>query len=212
MSVCYIIGAGDCNEDICPKPGDLVIAADGGGDHLSRMGLCPDLLVGDLDSLQGCLPACPILRYPKEKDDTDMALAIEEGVRRGYREFFLFGMLGGGRLDHTLSACLLLPDYAARGLSVRLFGGGQIISALAGGQEMHFTPDRQGYISLFALGGPVGGLVAEGVKYPLSSATLLPGTSLGVSNEFLPGRAAHISLAQGHLLVVWQQEWKGEEA
>ena len=211
MGICYIVGAGDCCEQICPGQGDLLIAADGGADHLARMGLVPDLLLGDLDSLGTKPPDCPLLRYPAEKDDTDMALAVEEGAARGYRQFLIFGALGGGRLDHTLAAVSLLPGYAARGLSVTLIGGGQRVCALAGGDSLSFSPTRQGYLSLFAVGQDALGVCAENLKYPLADACLSPDTTLGVSNEFIAGRAARVSLENGCLLLVWQQPWNGKE-
>lgn len=207
MGVCYIVGAGSCTESVFPAKGDLLIAADGGAAHLARMGLVPDLLLGDLDSLGEKKPNCPLMRYPAEKDDTDMALAVEEGVSRGYREFLVFGALGGARLDHTLAAVGLLPGYAARGLSVTLIGGGQRVCALPSGGEKCFSPALQGYLSLLAVGTEAAGVTAENVKYPLQDATLKACTTLGVSNEFLPGRDARVSVKRGSLLLIWQEPW-----
>lgn len=211
MGICYIVCAGDCTETVCKKTGDLLIAADGGADHLARMGLVPDLLLGDLDSLAGSPPACPLLQYPAEKDDTDMALAVEEGVSRGYREFLIFGVLGGGRLDHTLAAVSLLPGYAARGLSVTLVGGGQRVCALAAGQERCFSGGQHGYLSLLAAGGDAT-VSAQDLKYTLQNDRLPAYTTLGISNEFLPGRAARVAVKDGCLLLVWQEPWKETEA
>lgn len=211
MSVCYIVGAGDCKEQICLAPGDFLIAADGGADHLRRMGLLPHLMLGDLDSLRGNLPNCPLLQYPAEKDDTDLALAVEAGVARGYTTFLVFGALGGPRLDHTLGAIGLLPGYAARGLSVTLVGGGQRVLALAAGQEKCFDPRQRGYLSLFAAEGDAHGIYAENVKYPLADATLRAHTTLGVSNEFLAGAVARVAVGQGALLLVWQEKWEEKE-
>jgi thiamine pyrophosphokinase len=207
MGICYIVGAGDCQEIIRPAKGDLLIAADGGADHLARMGLVPDLLLGDLDSLSGQAPSCPLVRYPAEKDDTDMALAVEEGVARGYREFLIFGVLGGERLDHTLAAVSLLPGYVARGLSVTLLGGGQRVCALSAGQEMRFPCEARGYLSLLAVGADVT-VSAENLKYPLQDDVLPVHATLGISNEFLPGRAARVFVKNGCLLLVWQEPWK----
>ena len=79
---------------------DFVICCDGGYKAAVAMGLKPDLLVGDFDSLQEPLPKnVEILRFPIEKDDTDSMLAVREGLRRGYSRFVLLFSLGG-RLDH----------------------------------------------------------------------------------------------------------------
>ena len=115
MKTCYIVGAGDfTSRGLAPAEGDLLIAADGGYDWLRQSGLTPDFLLGDLDSL-GVLPSLPaktkLLRYPVEKDDTDTALALEEGWNRGYRSFALYGC-GGGRPDHFLANLQTMARYA----------------------------------------------------------------------------------------------------
>ena len=119
METCYIFGAGDftpCTIDLTSK--DLVIAADGGYDYLIRLGLRADVVLGDFDSVTS--PdlwddaICEKLTYPPEKDDTDMMLAIKLGLSRGYREFAIYGGLGG-RLDHTsplpISQAKVLPVF-----------------------------------------------------------------------------------------------------
>lgn len=122
MGKCVIIGAGACDtrrlrERLAVNDGDLCIAADGGMDHLSEIGLTPDIVLGDMDSLENedvirsqRADFC-VKRLPAEKDDTDMLAAIKEGLAAGYRQFELYGALGG-RIDHTLaniSACCICP-------------------------------------------------------------------------------------------------------
>ena len=102
--ICYIFGAGEQSScDIRLSGSDLVIAADGGFDYLKKLGLRADIVLGDFDSLSDSqnLPE-DFIRYPKEKDDTDMMIAIKEGLARGYRTFRIYGGLGG-RLDHTIA-------------------------------------------------------------------------------------------------------------
>ena len=123
MKTCYIVGAGVfTSRGLAPAEGDLLIAADGGYDWLRQSGLTPDFLLGDLDSL-GVLPSLPpetkLLRYPVEKDDTDTALALEEGWNRGYRSFALYGC-GGGRPDHFLANLQTMARYAKQGARICL--------------------------------------------------------------------------------------------
>lgn len=201
MGICYIVGAGDCTEQFAPKTGDFLIAADGGLRHLASRGLTPDLMLGDFDSFEGEMPTCPILRYPAEKDDTDTALAIEEGVRRGYSEFRIYGALGGERIDHSVAMFSTLLACARRGLCVRLYGGGRVLFTLKDG-EYRFPEGCEGYLSVFAFGGDATGVTLAGVKYPLEDATLTPDKPLGVSNEFLAHEAASISVQDGILLLI----------
>lgn len=92
---CYIVGAApDEHIDFTSQTGDLVVAADGGLAYLERLGIMPDVVLGDFDSL-GYMPSyANVLPYPKEKDDTDMMLAVRYGLDKGYRNFVLYGGLG----------------------------------------------------------------------------------------------------------------------
>lgn len=209
MGICYIFGAGDCTETVTPRAGDLVIAADGGIRHLARMGITPDLFVGDFDSTPSAGDSPTVLRHPAEKDDTDMALALREGEARGYREFCLFGGLGGARFDHSIANLQLLLSAAKRGLRVTLISENGYTRVLRNGEKLTFSAAARGYISVFAMGGAARGVTLSGLKYPLSRATLSPDCPLGVSNE-LCGQTAAVSVEEGYLLVISQTDEKGE--
>ena len=91
MGICYIVGAGDFPYGFSPKDDDLVIAADGGYDHLKKNGIRCDLLIGDLDSISASADGVQTKRFPIRKDETDMHLAYLEGKARGYKEFHIYG-------------------------------------------------------------------------------------------------------------------------
>ena len=94
------------------KPQDFVIAVDGGLRYLAECGIEPDFLMGDFDSL-GEDFADTVAKYrgmgkehflqlPVVKDDTDTMAAARLGIQRGYKEFLMYGAMGG-RLDHTIA-------------------------------------------------------------------------------------------------------------
>ena len=201
MSICYIFGSGEYGPEWpVPAAGDFLIAADGGYATLGSHGLIPDLLVGDFDSL-GYVPDHPhIVRHPVEKDDTDVALALREGWARGFREFRIYGGLGG-RLDHTVANLQLLAGLARQGGAGYLLGENTVITALTAGR-LEFPAEYRGILSVFAVGGPADGVTLTGVKYPLDGSKLTPEIPLGVSNEFLGGPAA-VAVGKGTLLVMW---------
>ncbi len=202
--VCYVIGAGETPSDP-PRPGagDLVIAADAGLTHAHALGMTPALTVGDFDSLGHLPEGGETVRLPVEKDDTDMAAAIGVGRGRGYRRFYLLGGTGG-RPDHTYANYQLLADCARRGEEAILFGVGFRAAAIADGARLTFPADATGTLSVFSACGEATGVSERGVYYPLSGATLSGTFPLGVSNHFLPGEAAEISVGAGVLLVFFE--------
>ncbi len=202
--ICYIAGS-------CPtgrialasgRPA-LVIAADAGLDHLEEQGIVPDLIVGDFDSLGRVPEGKNVLRHPAEKDDTDMLLAVREGLKRGCRTFLLYGGLGG-RLDHAYANLQVLVFLAERGAAGFLVGDGLAVTAVRNG-ALAFGPERRGLVSVFCPDGEARGVDLEGLRYPLRDAVLTSGFPLGVSNQFT-GKPARVSVRAGTLLVMWEEE------
>ncbi len=202
MATCYIVGAGDFDGAALEKrEGDFVIAADGGYLHLRKIGVAPDLLMGDFDSIGEVPDEVPIQRFPPEKDDTDMMIAIKAALSMGYGRIVLLGALGG-RFDHTfanIQALLFIARHGARGM---IAGNGAAMTVVENG-EVRFDASHKGYVSVFALGGVAEGVDLHGLKYPLENAALTPDVPLGCSNEFL-GTTSSVAVRRGALLVAWQ--------
>lgn len=201
--VCYIVGAMEPGElRFAPRRPRLVIAADRGLYYLERQGIRADLIVGDFDSLGRTPEGENVLRHPVEKDDTDMLLAVKEGLARGLRTFVLYGGLGG-RLDHAYANLQTLTFLAERGAAGYLLGEGLAASAIRGG-AMDFPADLAGDVSVFCPDGRAEGVALRGLYYPLEDAALTSGFPLGVSNRFT-GRPARVSVERGTLLVIWRE-------
>ena len=179
------------------KEDDFLLAADGGLRHLQSLGLTPDEILGDFDSL-GYVPENSS-RFPVEKDDTDSMLAIRRGLALGYREFWLYGSLDGPRLDHTAAnyqALQYLADHHAFGY---LIGKDYLVTVVNNG-SLRFPAGCRGTVSVFCQGSDAHGVTLKGLYYPLENAVLTSGFPLGVSNHFT-GQAAEIAVTQGSLLV-----------
>lgn len=196
----YIIGAGDFTiRGLLPGPRDLLIAADGGYDSLRRFGIRPHLVLGDMDSITRLPEGIARLRFPPEKDLTDMALALRFARARGYRRFRLYGATGG-RLDHSLANLQTLAGLAREGLQGIIVAPGVTIFSLADG-SLRFPALRPGtVVSVFCQGGEALGVTLKGLEYPLHDARLDPFTPLGVSNQ-AQGRPFSVSVRQGVLLI-----------
>ena len=208
---CYIIGAAPLGGAVPqPQPGDYVIAADGGYAALQAIGVAPDFVMGDFDSL-GHTPAHPnVETHPTMKDDTDMMLAVRWALSHGYRRLALYGGLGGARLDHTLANLQTLRYIADHGALGWLTGEGWVVTAVRNG-ALRFGAEARGFLSVFCSGDTARGVTLRGLKYELEDAALTCGVPLGVSNEFL-GKPALVRVADGCLFVLWQGEAAPEAA
>ena len=200
MKVCYIVGAGDFTpRGLAPGEGDLLIAADGGYEYLRAQGLQPDLLLGDFDSLEKVPAGMETVRFPAEKDDTDMGLAVAEGIARGCTEFRIYGG-SGDRPDHFFANLQLLCGLSRQGMAGALVCPGFDVRAVTDGTLL-LPPAAKGTVfSVFAFGGAAEGVSIRGGKYALEGVTVECTGSLGVSNEFLDGEVS-VSVARGTLMV-----------
>lgn len=208
--ICYIFGAGEQSScDIRLSGSDFVIAADGGFDYLKKLGLRADIVLGDFDSLLNPqnLPE-DFIRYPKEKDDTDMMIAIKEGLARGYRTFRIYGGLGG-RLDHTIANLQSLTFLAENQAVGTLYSDDYQITVIKD-ETLSFAKDMPENVpgnlcSVFSLSDISVGVSIQGLKYELDRVTLTNGFPLGVSNEFL-GKKSFIHVEKGTLAVYWNSQ------
>ncbi len=200
MGICYLVGAGDFYGNITKYADDIIIAADGGYDALARRGYQPDILIGDLDSIKSEIPEdLRKLTYPKEKDETDMFLSYEAGVKLGYTEFVMIGGTGG-RLDHTYANLSLLLFAKERGHNVTAIDEGGMIFCIKN-EGISLAGKDGSRLSVFAFGGSAEGVTIRGTKYEAENVTLTTAFPLGVSNEFT-NIPAHISVVDGALLIM----------
>ena len=200
---CVIFCAGGFDGLAVPiQKDDYIIAADGGFAHVQTLGLTPDAVIGDFDSL-GYVPEKANV-FPVEKDDTDAMLAVRHGLKRGYREFLLYGALDGPRLDHTVANFQTLQFLCDRDAFGYLAGNEYLVTVVKNG-ALRFPAGCEGTVSVFCLGADARGVTLKGLYYPLEKGILTAGFPLGVSNHFT-GAAAEISVEEGSLLVLWDRK------
>src|SRR3989344_5006036 len=89
-----------------PIQTDFLIGVDGGTKHITRLRLKPDIIIGDLDSLPRPPKGVPIIKYPRDKDQTDSELALNYALKAGFKEIIFVGFMGE-RLDHMISNLFL---------------------------------------------------------------------------------------------------------
>lgn len=202
MASCLIFCAGEFDRLIDPvQESDRIIAADGGLRHTRQLGLTPEWILGDFDSL-GYTPE-KAQAFPVEKDDTDTMLAIKQGLALGCDRFLLYGSLDGPRPDHTVANYQALQYLADRRAVGYLIGSTHIVTVVKNG-TMHFPKEFSGVVSVFCMGADARGVTLKGLQYPLENGTLTAGFPLGVSNHFT-GQPASVSVKAGSLLVIFQR-------
>ena len=204
QGICYLVGAGLFGDgEIRKRPGDYVIAVDGGYRYCVERDIEADLAVGDFDSLGSVPDLANIVRLKPEKDDTDMLHAANMGYDLGYRHFRIYGGTGG-RLSHTMANIQLMNEFSCRGAGLVLVGEKSRIRVITDG-SWRFGAERSGMVSVFCLGDQAAGVTLRGLKYCGEDLTLTKEFPLGCSNEFT-GRAGEISVEQGSLLIVEERE------
>jgi thiamine pyrophosphokinase len=185
-------------------PDALVIAADSGIAEAERLGFHVDMLVGDLDSADAEAATRveaaggTVQRYPTDKDFSDLELAMAAALAAEVGRIVVVGG-DGGRLDHLLGNAYVLgsPRFAT-----------VVIDAVFGEATIHVVRADRSFegqvgelVSLYAVGGPARGVRTQGLRWALHGSDLLPGSTLGLSNEFAEPEA-RVRLDEGVILAV----------
>jgi len=186
------------------KADDYIICADGGTHHALALGITPHLVIGDMDSVtkdevQRLKKAdIPIELYPRDKNETDLELALNHALERKPTSMLIIAALGN-RLDQTLGNISLLSDSRLATLDCRLDDGTE---------EVFFCRDssrvegrRGDIVSLIPWNGAVEGIRTNGLRWPLNHETIYPDKTRGISNEMLEA-VAEVSIEAGLLLII----------
>jgi thiamine pyrophosphokinase len=187
-----------------PAPDDLILCADGGSRHARALGLTPDALIGDLDSItaEELATIAPsktvVVRVQRDKDETDLELALDYALERDPAFIVIVGALGG-RLDHTLGNIALLADPRLIRRRCSLDDGIERVVLCRARTEINGASGD--LVSLVPWGGPAEGVRTDGLRWALRGETLLPERSRGISNEML-GDTARVFVEYGSVLVI----------
>jgi thiamine pyrophosphokinase len=186
------------------KADDYIICADGGTHHALALKITPHLVIGDMDSVTKAeaerLKKADVLieLYPREKNETDLELALNRALEKSPSTILMMGTLGG-RLDQTLGNISLLSDSRLATLDVRLDDGTEEVFFCRG--QIKVEGRRGDIVSLIPWHGAVKGIRTDGLRWPLSNETLYPEKTRGISNEMLDA-VAEVSIEAGLLLII----------
>jgi thiamine pyrophosphokinase len=195
------------DDALLARGADLVVAADGGARWLAAHGIQPQLVVGDLDSLDESeverlqASGTRVDRHPRAKDASDTELALEAALAAGADRITLVGGLVGGRLDHQLANLMLLVDPALARVDLRVVRGATLVRGITGANSLAIEAGLGEVVTLLPIGGDATGVSTAGLRYALDDESLVMGRSRGLSNEVVETPAS-VSLRAGSLLVI----------
>lgn len=190
---------------------DYIIAADRGLVALWELGVSPDVMLGDYDSVSQEVYESflemdiPSYTYPERKDDTDTELALQYAVERiqGSQEsgsIIIYGATGT-RLDHTLANISLLKQGILQGIDMELRDSHNRLRLIQDCLNVRGEDMFGDYVSLIPMSEVVEDICLAGFRYPLQHGNLVQGNSLGVSNV-LEEAEGKIHVGRGYLLVI----------
>lgn len=184
---------------------DYIIGADGGCNHLNNMGILPNYIIGDLDSIDKELISyyenknIIFKKFPTHKDETDSQLCVYLAKDLGAKKIDFIGSLGG-RIDHSLANIGFMYHVYEMGIEPRIITNEEEIYILH--NEKRIIKGKKGNtISILALKDNALGVTLQNLEYPLDNAEIEYLSPLGISNVMLEDECI-ISVKEGYLLVV----------
>lgn len=183
---------------------NYIICADGAAEYLRYLNTCPNILVGDLDSINEETlnwineNKVKVERFPVKKDMTDTELAVEFALKQNPSRIVIVGATGS-RLDHSLSNIMLLYKINGMGIDAAIVDELNYVAITKGLLKLNCEIGQT--LSLIPIGGDAEGVSIEGLEYPLINSRIKMGSSLGISNKSIKDEVI-ISVRDGSLLVI----------
>ena len=206
MKNCILVGSGEFNRELFNKEKfDYLIAVDGGYDYLNQEA---DVLIGDFDSIKE-IPKnlgtkTKKLTFPKKKDESDMLLALNHAIDKGFKNIKIYGGTGGKRVDHSIANFSLLVYSSKKRIKTFLVGKDYTATSLTNG-KIEFDEGYSGYISVFSMETETKDVNLINLKYEGKNLNLRNDYPLGLSNEFTDKKGI-IEVGDGELLVIWENQ------
>lgn len=203
MKRCVIVGGADINNyeyiNNLLRKDDFLVFCDSGLKHMGKINVSPSLIVGDFDSHERININVETIVLPCEKDDTDTVYAMKEGIKRGYEDFLLIGVVGA-RFDHSFVNISILLNLYKLGFKAELIDDYSVMSVV--GDTPAEIPDDYSYFSLLNITGKADGVSITNAKYTLDNAEIKSEYQYATSNEVVKGKVATVSVKDGLLLLI----------
>jgi len=184
---------------------DYVICADGGLEKAASLGVIPNVILGDFDSVDPDVLRkyqsmnIETKKFPAEKDYTDMELSIEFAVESGFKNIVLIGATGS-RLDHSMANIMLLENYFNLGVNIEIIDNNNKIQIISDNTDLYLDHKENYFVSIVPITDLISGLTLEGFKFPLDDVIVKRGSTLCVSNEIIKNKG-RVLLTKGTALL-----------
>ena len=210
MKVCIVLNGEIKNYDktkeiILNEKYDFIIGADGGCNHLYKMNIMPNYVVGDLDSIDEKLieyykeSNVILKKYPTHKDETDSEICLYIAKDLNAKSVDFIGILGG-RIDHTLANIGLLLNSKNMNIFTRILSSEEEIIVLKD-EEFMLKGKKGNTVSIVSIDGEAQGINLDKFEYPLNDGKIGYLSPLGISNVMVEDNA-YIKVNKGSLLVI----------
>ena len=205
MKLCIIIASGDL-----PKKGIInhlqkngvksIIAADGGANSAYKLGIVPNYIIGDFDSIKPSVKKYysdkSEIIYFERQDDTDVEKSLKFAIENNYKTVYLLGGTGD-RLDHSICNLGIVLKFHNK-IRIVIIHGKTILFPYSSDVKLETIPNET--ISLYAFDDKTT-ITSEGLKYPLHKATLQFGKRESTSNVAL-GNVVNLKIEDGIIFVI----------
>jgi len=184
----------------------IIVAADGGIKHCMNMHIFPDIVMGDMDSINIKLmeklgkntKEIKFINSSTEKDESDTQLALDYVIEQQISEVIILGALGD-RIDHCLANIVLLASPSYRDKDIKIIDEKNEITVINKSMEINGEMGKK--ISIFSLSPYTYFVSTIGLQYKLKDEKLIFSPVRGLSNIFTADRAS-IKIKKGQLLIV----------
>lgn len=183
---------------------DFIICADGGVNHLLKIGKLPDIVLGDLDSIGKKeldvleREKIEIKRFPTMKEKTDTELCVDFLLKKNFKEISLMGVTGR-RLDHTLANIYLLKKIYKMGVKANIIDTNNKILYTEDTLSIKKKPDR--FVSIIPISERGVEVSLRGFVYPLEKENLPFGSTMGISNKIIEDYGK-VKVHRGSIIVI----------
>lgn len=182
-----------------------VVAVDRGLEYIIDNNIKYDVALGDFDSVRVDYlnklkeDNIEIISFNKDKDMTDLELAIKYVIDKNISEVIIYGAIGS-RFDHSLENIFMLKKY--EDINIKLINQNNIVQLVNKSTKI-YKNDKYKYISLLPTNEPCIFSIS-GVKWPLKNHELEYGSSLTISNEIVD--VANIDIHRGDLFLIQSRD------